>query len=333
MAMKRANFMLKSKKPIKGLIWMLLILFIVMNAVSFFHAYKFTHFDPSENNKTKNARQLSFAQKLKVVLTGVDNPRPQNKTTPKAHFETIRLKSNKEIECWLIETEAPKGTVILFHGYSGEKSSMLDKAEVFRRLGYSTLLVDFMGMGGSEGNQTTIGFKEASTVKTCVDFLKGRGQKNIVLFGTSLGATAIMKALHDHQLPVSSIIIECPFGTMLQTVKNRFATMHVPPFPMAHLLVFWGGVQNGFNAFEHNPVDYARKIKCPTLLFYGAKDEKVTEDETKAIFERLAGPKKLVTFPLAGHENYLVKYKESWTAEVSGFLNTRKGIVAGLHSE
>lgn len=301
---------------------MVFIVFVIMNTIAFFHAYKFTHFDEAGGTRIKDARQLSFTQKLGLVLFGVDNPRPQNKTIPKDRFETIKLKSNKEIECWLIKAEEAKGTVVLFHGYGGEKSSMLDKAGVFRSLGYSTLLVDFMGAGGSEGNQTTIGFKEAEEVKTCVDFLQGRGAHNIILFGTSLGAAAIMKAIADYQLPISAIIIECPFGTLLQTVKNRFATMNVPTFPLANLLVFWGGVQNGFNAFSHNPADYANEIECPTLLFYGAKDVKVSVKETKDIFTNLPGPKKLVTYPQAGHENFLTKYKDSWTAEVSGFLET-----------
>lgn len=305
---------------------MLIAVFIFMNVIAFFHAYKFTHFDATAGQRIKDARQLSITQKLGLVMFGMDNPRPHNKRVPEGDYKTILLKSNKEIECWLMKTERAKGTVVLFHGYGGEKSSMLDKAGVFQSLGYNTLLVDFMGAGGSEGNQTTIGFKEAEEVKTSVDYLIKEREKNIVLFGTSLGAAAIMKAMADYQLPVSSMIIECPFGTMLQAVENRFATMHVPSFPMANLLVFWGGVQNGFNAFSHNPVEYAGKIKRPTLLFYGAKDEKVSAAETKAIFNHLAGHKKLVIFPLARHENYLVKYQGLWTESVAAFLNNRAGV-------
>jgi hypothetical protein len=294
-----------------------------MNVVAFFHAYKFTHFDASRI-RTRNAGDLSVAQKVGLALVGVDNPRPINKTKPQHPFKTIKIKSNKEIECWLFKQSEAKGTVALFHGYGGEKSSMLDKAAVFEELGYNTLLVDFMGCGGSEGNQTTIGYKEAEQVKSCFDYLKENGEQNIVLFGTSLGATAIMKAVNDYQLKVSSIIIECPFGTMLQTVKNRFSSMSIPSFPMAHLLVFWGGVQNGFNAFGHNPIDYATNIKCPTLLFYGEKDEKVTAQETQRIFENLNGTKQLVSFPLAGHENYLTKYEKEWTDAVGAFLRNNQ---------
>jgi pimeloyl-ACP methyl ester carboxylesterase len=139
-----------------------------------------------------------------------------------------------------------------------------------------------------------------------------------------MGAAAVMKALSDYSLPVNSIIIECPFGTMIQTVKNRFSKMGIPSFPMAHLLTFWGGVENGFNAFKHNPVDYAKNIKCPVLLFYGEKDEKVTKEETLEIFGHLPGSKKLVTFTLARHENYLTNYKDRWSKDVFEFLNIQQ---------
>src|ERR1019366_4241214 len=175
-------------KLLKRLLLIVLAVFIFMNILAYFHASKFTHFDNSVTTKTKDAKHLSFGEKITALFFGVNNPRPENKTTPSQPFETIKLKSNKEIECWLIKTDSSKGTVILFHGYSGEKSSMLDKAEIFLKLGYNTMLVDFMGSGGSEGNQTTIGFFEAQEVKTSFDYLSKQGEKNIILFGTSMGA-------------------------------------------------------------------------------------------------------------------------------------------------
>lgn len=311
------------KRSLKKFLWLLLVLLLCVNAVAFFHAYKFTHFDASATGRITSASGLSLGQKLSMLFTGAPMPRPVNKAKPSGRYETIRLHSNKTIECWFVPTDSARGTVALFHGYGGEKSGMLDKAEVFRGLGYNTLLVDFMGAGGSEGVQTTIGYKEAQEVKTCVDYLKGRGEHNIILFGTSMGAAAIMKTMNDNVLPVRAVVLECPFSTMQQTVENRFAMVGVPSFPLAYLLMFWGGVQNGFNAFDHNPEAYARRIHCPTLLMWGEKDDRVKRFETTEIFDHLAGPKKLVTYPLAGHENYLVKYREQWSGDVAQFL---KGI-------
>ncbi|HKC67722.1 MAG TPA: hypothetical protein VKG26_05795, partial [Bacteroidia bacterium] len=123
-----------------------------------------------------------------------------------------------------------------------------------------------------------------------------------------------------YRLNVTGIIIECPFGSMLQTVQARFNTMHLPTFPMANLLVFWGGLQNNFNAFKHNPSEYAKKINCPTLLLYGEKDEKVSRAEIDTIYKNLQGYKELKTYPLAAHENYLTKYKNEWEYDIGSFM-------------
>jgi alpha-beta hydrolase superfamily lysophospholipase len=295
-----------------------------MNVVAYFHAYKFTHFSVASLEKTKSPEQLSAFSKIKTLLTGVNNPRPTNKAVQGIEIETILLQGNKQIECWHSKprqtADSAKGTVAIFHGYGGEKSSMMDKAEEFHKLGYNTIVVDFMGSGGSEGNQTTLGYKEAEQVKTVYEYLSNVGEQNIYLFGTSMGAVAILKAFHDYNINPRKIIIECPFGSMYETTCARFRIMKAPVFPMAGLLVFWGGVQNGFWAFGHNPVKYASSVNCPTLILYGEKDRNVSRKEIDAIFTELKGEKTVKTYPLAGHENYLLKYKNEWVVDISHFL-------------
>jgi alpha-beta hydrolase superfamily lysophospholipase len=310
-----------AKRYLKRSLWFLLIVFILMNGVAAFHAYKFTHFKTGAGKK-KEAAEMNFGDKLSALFFGVDLPRPENKISPNVPYERVRINSNKQLDAWLIKVDKAKGTVIICHGYGGEKSSMLDKAYVFNQLGYNAMLVDFMGCGGSQGSQTTIGFQEAREVKDCLEWVQEKGMQNIILFGTSMGAAAIMKAMHDDTLKASGVILECPFGTMMETVKSRFRMIGVPAFPMAQLLMFWGGTMNGFNAFEHNPSDYAKTIGAPVLLIYGEKDLKVSAEETDRIYQNLPGRKKLLKLPLAGHENYLVKYRKKWTEAVHTFMDS-----------
>lgn len=310
-----------NKKNIKLFVLTTASLFVLMNTIAFFHAYKFTHFSASNLTKTKNPKELGVGEKIKALLLGINNPRPINKARPTRPYETVQLQSSKRIECWHIKLDRSKGTVVIFHGFSGDKSRMLDKSDEFNKLGYSTLLVDFIGTGGSEGNQTTIGYKEAQDVKACIDYLKQQQENNIVLFGTSMGAAAILKAAETYHINPTSAILECPFGSMYKTTCARFKNMGVPCFPMAGLLVFWGGVQNGFWAFSHNPQTYAKQVNFPTLLLYGEKDAQVSRAETDQIFANINASKRLYTFPNAGHENYLMKHKEDWVNCVEVFLN------------
>ncbi len=303
--------------------WLYLLVagLVGINIIAAFHAYTFTHFTEQAVSKTKDPKLLSTGQKVKALVVGINNPRPVTNIVPARSYKTIKIQSNKQLEAWLIPADSAKGTVILFHGYSGEKSTMLERAEVFLQLGFNALLVDFMGSGGSEGQQTTLGYLEAEEVKSCFDYLKTQGESRIYLFGTSMGAAAVLKAEHDYHLQPSGLILECPFGSMYATTCARFHKMGVPAFPMAGLLVFWGGLENGFWAYGHNPVNYARAVNCPVLLLYGAKDETVSQEDTELIFANLTSNlKELRVYPNAAHENFLLQYSKEWTSDVQDFL-------------
>ena len=114
--------------------------------------------------------------------------------------------------------------------------------------------------------------------------------------------------------------MECPFSSLLQTASNRFEAMGLPAFPAAHLLVFYGGIENGFWGFSHNPSTYSQHIDLPSLLMYGQKDGRVKQSEIDIIYEKLQGEKELLIFPAAGHGNYLEVDEEKWLEGVKRFL-------------
>jgi hypothetical protein len=211
--------------------------------------------------------------------------------------------------------------VLLFHGHGGCKCALLREANALREIGYSTLLVDFRGSGGSSGSVTTIGAREADDVAAASAYARAHwpGQP-LALFGQSMGAAAVLKAVASGTT-ADAILLECPFDRMLTTVEHRFELTGLPAFPLARLLVFWGGVQNGFDAFAHNPVEYAAGVRCPALLMHGARDPLVHTEEAEGIFAALAGPKRWELFAEAGHQSYCFKCPERWSAVVGEFLN------------
>src|SRR5438552_2750497 len=121
-----------------------LVLFLLLNTVAAFHAWRFTHFTGTAK-KPAAPQDLAFLQKLKIACTGVAIPRPTTKAHPQRAYQTISLHNDVMLDAWYMVAamQPAKGTVILFHGYGGEKSDMLGKAYILMEAGYNVLLPDF----------------------------------------------------------------------------------------------------------------------------------------------------------------------------------------------
>lgn len=269
---------------------------------------------------------MSSLEKAKMILLGVRIAKSSIRMTPDDEYETIHLSTSNglQLEGWWIPVPSSKGTVVLFHGYGGSKDSPISEAAYFRQLGYNTLLMDFRGHGNSDGNVCTIGYKEAEDVMLAYNFVQQKGEKHIVLWGVSMGAAAILRAVPVYHLQPEKVILECSFATLTDAVKGRMRAVGIPGSPFSQLLTFWGGIENGFWGFNFNPADYAKDITMPALVCWGVHDTRVTRDETTRIFQQLGTKEKqLALFEHCGHQSFCKKEGTKWKQHVKAFLATR----------
>jgi uncharacterized protein len=311
------------KKLLKFLLKTIAVLFILINIIVIFHAYKFTHFyDIGEKQMKPNELKTGWG-KTKEILFGINAQKQQN-TIADSTAQTIKLttKDNIELEGWYMPVDSAKGTVCMFHGHGGKKSGNNNEAAEFRKMGFNTFQLDFRAHGGSKGNTCTIGAVEAEDVKLAYDYIKAKGEKNIVLWGISMGASAVAKTVNDYaDVKPNKIILEMPFGTLSDAVAGRVKMMGLPAQPVSTLLTFWGGAIHGFWAFNFKPQEYAKKITCPTLLQWGASDPRVTKKEEEILFANLStANKKFVVYENSVHESLCTKENTKWVSEVSNFL-------------
>jgi uncharacterized protein len=311
------------KKFIKFLLRTIIVLFILLNIVVMFHAYKFTHYyEPREYTIIPQEKKTGW-DKTKELLFGINGVKQQN-TAPDSSYKTIILitKEGIKLEGWMMTVPNSKGTIAMFHGHGGKKSGVLTEAYAFQKMGYNTLLMDFRAHGNSGGNTCTIGFKEAEDVKLAYDTLVRSGEKNIILWGISMGGATIAKAVDEYpEIKPAKIIMEMPFGSLPDAVEGRVRIMHLPVQPISVLLTFWGGTENGFWAFNFKPSEYVKKIKCPVLLQWGKNDPRVTEKETMDIYNNISAEKKLVVYENSAHESLSTKEHDKWVNETSAFLS------------
>lgn len=303
--------------------WVLLVQFILINISAAFYADKLTRYYDNLPGNYSNSEGNIFTKSWKL-FTGPRYPRPAVAEVPVFPYDTVTFftAKNIRINAWYGRPDAAaRGTVILFHGITVTKSSVLDEANEFRYLGYNVLLVDFRGHGNSDGNTTTIGYREAEEVKLAFEYISKGGEKKIYLYGFSMGAVAVARAVSIYDLHPAGVILEAPFLSLQTYLKGKAGLIGFPRQPFAFFTTFWIGVEKGFGGFSHKTIRYVKGISCPVLLQWGTMDNFVSRRDIDAIFKAMTSPaKKMVVYEGAQHESLLRFNAATWRKETEAFL-------------
>lgn len=322
------NDKLKPKRRLPSLVrwilWVLIVQFILLNISTAIYAYRLTHFYSGKKENGKAVTSNLFTRTWKL-FTGPRQVKAANQEKPVFPYETVVFHTaNKlKIECWYAKSGSnASGTVILFHGITSNKTFQLEEAYEFLSWGYNVLMVDLRAHGNSEGKTTTIGFRESEEVKLAYEFIEGKGEKQIYLYGVSLGAVIVAKAVVETGIQPSGVILDMPFGSLKSYLKNKARTLGFPGQPFATLTTFWIGLQQGFNGYKHRTIDYVHGLQCPVLMQWGSRDQFILQYETEQIFAAIGSTnKRLVVYESAGHESLLKNNPVKWRIELEKFLN------------
>ncbi len=324
----------RRRLAIRTLIALLLLVIafaVFANVLAWRHAHALMHFTGGNGYKPK-LETVRPEDKLGLLFSGVEMPRPAGSQTaadlaPGCVDVQISEADGITLGAWYCSRGTNSPLVILFHGYTDDKTSQIPEAKRFLKMGASVLLVDFRGSGDSSEDYTTIGYREADDVAAAMKYAQEHFEhRKIILYGHSMGAAAILRAVSAYGIAPDGIIATAVFDTMLNTVRNRFHMLNTPAFPGAEMLVFWGGVQVGFNGFEHNPVDYAKAVKCPILFMHGTDDPKALLSEGQHVFDAIPSQKMFKAFPSIGHQPYAEACPAEWDQAVRDLLKAADAI-------
>jgi len=322
--MKDKKTGIKSLRIFKWIGSVLLVQLILINISAAFHAYSLTHY--YDDDKVRNQQPSQGKPFLRTwrMMTGKKLARSLIQYYPTIPYDTVLLTTanGKKLEAWYMKADSAKGTVILFHGLGSNKGNVSGEAFEFNSFGYNTMLVDIRAHGNSEGIVNSIGYKESEEVKLAYDHILKKGEKNIVLWGMSLGAVIITKAIWQYDLKPQKIILEMPFDRMQDHIRARSRISGFPGEPFGFFVTFWTGIEQGYWGYGHKTSRYVKNINCPVLLQWGNSDEYVLKEETDRIFASLKSPKKkLEIYEGVGHTPLVSVNQLKWDETVTEFLN------------
>jgi pimeloyl-ACP methyl ester carboxylesterase len=201
---------------------------------------------------------------------------------------------------WFCEARGKRrGTVIYLHGIADNRGSGTGAIQRYVRRAFDVIAYDGRRHGDSGGDLCTYGFLEKRDLRRVIAELK---LGPVILIGTSLGAAvALQEAASDPH--VASIVAAEVFSD-LRTVATERAPRFLPQ-PIIRKAFRIAEERGGFLVDAVSPADAARSIRAPTLLIHGAADRETPPAHSQRVYEALAGPRRLILVPGAGHNQSL----------------------------
>ncbi len=322
---------------------------VLLNCLAYNHAYAMTHFT-TERQKEPAICAMTFRQRLKTIFYGFVALRSHNDRSPDEITNSWAshqfISNGKTVNSWLLGSDKAPTWVLMCHAFGSCKSQLLDEASAFLKQGCCVFLIDFPGHGDSEGDSTTLGWYEAEVVLDAMKYCErlqsqilGQYEVRRIGYGQSMGSVALIRAEALYKKRgiyaegrgrgtlFDALIVENPFDSLLGTVQNRVKAMGIPPWGLAELLLFWGGVQQKFKPLELSPKDDVKYCTYPVLLLHGEDDPWVTPEQIKSVATSVgSGDAILCFFKGHGHGACFSTDPERWQSSVEAFL-VSKGLV------
>jgi dipeptidyl aminopeptidase/acylaminoacyl peptidase len=212
--------------------------------------------------------------------------RLRNDMIEKIYFENS--KGNKLCGILSNPTEnKDKPVIILCHGFTTSKNSStyVRLEKILNENGISTFRFDFFGHGESEGKFEDVTTSEAAAdILNAIKFLKNLGYSKSGLVGSSFGGMAsIIAASKTDDLFI--LALKSPVSDYLGKLISQKSEQEIETWRERGYIYYKEKLKLNYSFFEDagkvNGHEAAEKIRIPTLIVHGDKDDSVPIEQSK----------------------------------------------------
>jgi len=212
----------------------------------------------------------------------------------------ITTEDNIDLTAWFYNKNIEKfKTILFFHGNAGSLENRTYKLNHFKDLNVNFLIIAWRGFSGNKGKPNELGlYRDA---ESAIKWLKLKGiiEKNIILYGESLGTGVAVEIAQNKNY--AGIILESPFTSMVNMGKKYY-----PFFPVNLLL------KDKFESYKK-----INNIFVPVLIMHGKVDKIVPYDMGKKMYELANEPK---FFYSQDYGDHMIEYDEKLLSALKKFI-------------
>lgn len=196
-----------------------------------------------------------------------------------------------------------RAAVLVANGNAGNRAHRAPLAAALREAGVGVLLFDYRGYGGNPGTPSEEGLHLDALAAR--DYLAGRPEVDadrIVYFGESIGAAVVVRLAKER--PPAGLVLRSPFTSLADVGR-----LHYPWLPVRLLL-----------KDDYDVAGTVARLDVPVLVIAGEKDSIIPARQSRAVYEAVREPKRLVRIDGADHNDAELFTGEELVGEVHRFL-------------
>ena len=245
-----------------------------------------------------------FFQRNLLYHPSVDNYLKDQVVIEPTEIEKVKITTKDKIDLigWFYNKDIEKfKTILFFHGNAGSLEDRTYKLNHFKDLNVNFLIIAWRGFSGNKGKPNEMGLYEDA--ESAVKWLNTKGikEKNIILYGESLGTGVAIEIAQNKNY--AGIILESPFTSMVNMGKKYY-----PFFPVRFLL------KDKFESCRK-----IKKVSVPVLVLHGKKDKIVPFAMGKKMYEMANEPK---FFYFQEYGDHMINYDTELLMALEKFIQS-----------
>jgi alpha-beta hydrolase superfamily lysophospholipase len=193
------------------------------------------------------------------------------KTLDGIHLHSLLFKANRS-----------KGLVFYLHGNGGSVDSWGNVADVYTKLGYDVLLLDYRGYGKSEGSISSEK-QFFDDIQCAYNKMKLRySEEEIIVLGYSIGTCAAAWIAAKNQPKL--LILQAPYFSLTDLMTHLF-----PAVPSVVL------------EYKFETYKYLQKVNAPVVMFHGYADDVIYYESSIKLKTFFKNNDQLILLDSQGH--------------------------------
>ena len=218
---------------------------------------------------------------------------------PSSHLK-IEAEDGTWVACDVYDKGRPRVLLISPGFLQHKRSAGIRELTQALQHDYDVIGLDYRGTGESSGWYAYTA-RETKDLHAVLQFAKRRWPK-VGVVGVSLGAAIALNELAAHPEEAQSLVtISAPMA---------FDAMEKDVSPTARFTALteasWSIRSDNPFLPKRDPIDQIGRLTIPVLFIHGGQDHVIFERHSRQLYERAAGPKRLLLFPTAGHAHELI---------------------------